>query len=160
QLKYKITYQQLPGGSWQTLGNDFDVTVDEQFGPGTLTQAPLKQQVDSAGYYTYRDYGVGTNTWRRIAAPYVGLLGVRNTAKPMAAQWKLRIEAFDPSGPTTYMAEVTHCGDGSTRQDVIVKLDEVQPTPSITITDFSTDGGVTWQPAAACDDLTKGVRIR
>jgi hypothetical protein len=160
QLKYKIQYRQLPAGGWQTLANDFSVTVDQQFGPGTLTQVPLTQQVDGAGYYTYREYGIGTSTWRRVAAPYAGLLGVWNTADPMTGRWEIHIEALDTLTNTTYIADVTHCGDGTTRQTVIVKLDELRPTPNITITDFSTDGGVTWQPAAACDDFVKGVWIR
>ena len=32
--------------------------------------------------------------------------------------------------------------------------------PSITITDFSTDGGMTWQSALPCDEFVSGVRIR
>jgi hypothetical protein len=160
QLKYRVQVRQDGSPSWQTLANDFGVTLDQQSGPGTLTQVPFTQQVDAAGYYTYRDYGIGTNTWRRVAAPYTGLLAVWNTAQPMTGKWEIRVEALDPSGPTTYSAAVTDCVDGTSRQDVIVKLDEVPPVVSISIEEFSTDGGTTWHPAAECDDFARGVKIR
>lgn len=164
RFKYRIFYRQAPAGGWQPLTTDFGVTVDMQIGPGNLWQLPLLQQVDAvgpyAGYFTYREYGIGTNTWRRIAAPYMGLLGVWSTAQPMSGRWEIRVEAIDTFSNVTYVAETTHCLDGTTRQNVIVKLDEYLPVPSITITDFSTDGGVNWQPAVPCDELVQGVLIR
>jgi hypothetical protein len=164
RFKYRLFVRQLPAGSWQPVANDFAVTVDQQSGPGTLVQLPLLQEVDSAGpymgYYTYREFGIGSSTWRRIAAPYMGLLGVWQTAQPMAGRWEIRIEAIDTFTNVTYFADTTHCPDGTTRTNVIVKLDEDRPVPAIGITDFSTDGGVTWQPAGDCDDFVVGVRIR
>lgn len=164
RFKYRLFYRQVPAGSWQPLANDFNVKVDQQSGPGTLVQLPLLQQVDPSGpymgYYTYREYGIGSSTWRRIAAPYMGLLGVWHTSQPMANLWEIRVEAIDTFTNITYFADTTHCPDGTTRENVIVKLDEYRPVPSITITDFSTDGGATWHPAVACDEFVKGVRIR
>ncbi len=113
-----------------------------------------------AGYYTYREYRIGSGTWRRIAAPFGGLLGVWHTVQPMSNRWEIRIEAIDTFTSVTYFADTTHCPDGTTRANVIVKLDEFRPVPSITITDFSTDGGVTWQSALPCDEFVSGVKIR
>jgi hypothetical protein len=164
RFKYRIWCREETSLTWQPLVNPFGVMVDQQSGPGTLVQVPLSQQVDPAGpyagYYTYREYGVGTSTWRRIASPYAGLLGVWGTGQPMTGRWVIRIEALDTTGPTTYTADTTHCTDGSTRVDVVVCLDEIAPTAAITITDFSTDGGLTWTPAAACGEFAPGVRIR
>jgi hypothetical protein len=112
------------------------------------------------GYYTYREYGIGTGTWRRLVAPYVGLLGQWNTAKPMTGQWEIRVEALDTFTSQTYLAETTICPDASTRQNVIVALDEEPPVTSIKITDFSTDGGLTWTNAKDCDDFAPGVWVR
>jgi hypothetical protein len=164
RFKYRLFYRQAPAGGWQPLTNDFNTTVDQQAGPGTLMQVPLMQQVDPigpyAGYYTYREYGIGSGTWRRIVAPFVGLLGVWHTGEPMANLWEIRVEAIDTVTNITYIADVTHCPDGSTRQNAIVKLDEVRPVPSITITQISKDDGVTWEPAVACGDFQKGWWIR
>jgi CHAT domain-containing protein/Tfp pilus assembly protein PilF len=166
RFKYRIFYREYPAGDWQPLTNKFGVTVDQQTGPGTLVQLPLTQGVDLAGpytgYYTYREYGVGTGTWRRIAAPFAGLLAVWNTAQPMTGRWEIRIEAVDTftGTSTTYLADTTTCIDGTTRTNVVVTLDEIPPAPEITITDFSTDGGVTWMPALACGEFAPGVRIR
>ena len=41
-----------------------------------------------------------------------------------------------------------------------VALDEVAPTAAITITDVSTDGGLTWGAAADCGDFAPGVWLR
>jgi len=158
RLKYRLWVRQLPAGGWQPLANDFPVTID-QFS-GVLTQFPFTQSVDGLGYYTYRDYGIGTGTWRRVIAPYVGLLGRWNTGQPMTGRWEIRVEALDTFTNTTYLADTTVCPDMSTRQNVIVALDEDPPVPSITITDFSTDGGATWGPAADCGDFAPGVWIR
>ena len=78
----------------------------------------------------------------------------------MTGKWEIRIEAVDTNSGTTYLADTTHCPDGTTRTNVIVRLDEVPPVPAITITEISTDGGVTWLPAAACGEFLPGVRIR
>lgn len=158
RLKYKLWVRELPGGSWQPIANDFGVTIDEF--NGALTQFPFMQKVDGAGYYTYRDYGIGTGTWRRLVAPYVGLLGEWITAKPMTGKWEIRVEALDTFTNTTYFADTTICPDGTTRTNVIVALDEDPPVPSISITDFSTDGGATWTAAADCGDFTPGVWVR
>lgn len=164
RFKYRLFYRQVGSPSWQPLANDFTVTVDQQSGPGTLVQLPLTQQVDPsgpyAGCYTYREYGIGSGTWRRIAAPYMGLLGVWHTTQPMAGKWEIRIEALDTVGGTTYFADTTHCLDGVNREIVIVKLDEFRPVPAIDITHFSTDGGVTWQAALACGEFAPGVWIK
>lgn len=159
RLKYKLWVRQLPAGGWQPLANDFNVTLD-QFSGLVLTQVPFVQQVDAGGYYTYRDYGIGTGIWRRLAAPFVGLLGQWNTAAPMAGLWEIRVEALDTLTNTVYAARTTLCPDGSTRTDVTVQLDEAAPSAAITITDVSTDGGTTWAPAADCGDFAPGVWLR
>lgn len=159
RIQYRLWVRQLPGGPWQPLANDFGVTLDS-FNAGILTQSPFTQQVNGAGYYTWREYGIGTGTWRRVAAPFVGLLGRWNTGVPMTGRWEIRVEALDTLTHTTYLAETTFCPDGSTRQNAVVALDELAPVPAISITDVSTDGGLTWLPAADCGDFAPGVWLR
>jgi hypothetical protein len=161
RLKYKLTVRDLTsGGGPQPIANDFGVML-EQFSGGIPLQFPFTQTVDGAGYYTYRDYGIGTGgTQRRLVAPYGGLLGAWITSKPMTGKWEIQVEALDTSSGITYVANTTHCIDGTTRTSVIIALDEDPPVPSITITDVSTDGGTTWTPAADCGDFTPGVWLR
>ena len=159
RIKYRLSVRQLPGGGWQPVANDFAVTLDH-YNAGLLTQTPFMQQVDGAGYYTWRDFGIGTGTWRRVAAPFVGLLGQWNTGVPMMGRWEIRVEALDTLTNTPYLAETTFCPDGSTRQNAVVALDELPPVPAIAITDVSTDGGLTWQPAADCGNFAPGVWLR
>jgi len=78
----------------------------------------------------------------------------------MTARWEIRVEALDTLTNTPYIADVTHCPDGTTRQNVTIALDEDPPVPAITITDFSTDNGATWQAALPCEDFVPGVLIR
>jgi hypothetical protein len=156
-VTYKLWVRQPPSLAWQPIANDFSVSLDQLTG-GVLTQFPFTQSVNGAGAYTYRDYGIGTGTWRRLAAPYSGLLGVWQTGQPLTGQWEIRVEAFH--GANTYAAAVTHCPDMSTRQNVIVTLDEVPPTVDIAITDYSTDNGASWHPAADCAKFAPGVWIR
>jgi len=163
RFKYRL-FVTPEGGSPQPVANAFGVSVDQQSGPGTLAQVPLLQEVDPAGpyagYYTYREFGIGTGTWRRIAAPFAGLLGVWSTGQPMTGKWEIRIEAVDTVSGTTYLADTTHCLDGTTRANVIVRLDEIPPVPAISITHISTDLGVTWVPAAGCGEFMPGVWIK
>ena len=164
RFKYRLFVRKDGTATWEPLTQSFGVTVDEQNGIGTLMQTPLLQQVDAAGpyagYYTYREFGIGSTTWRRVAAPYAGLLAVWNTLGLETVKYEIRIEAIDTFTNLTYLAQVTNCPDGSDRQNVIVKLDEALPVPSITITDFSTDNGMTWQPAIPCDEFVVGVLVR
>ena len=159
RLKYKLSVRQLPSGSWQPLANDFGVSLD-RFTGSVLTQSPFTQSVDADGYYTYRDYGIGTGSWRRLVAPYVGLLGQWNTGTPMTGRWEIQVEALDTLTNTIYLAQETLCEDASTRQTAIVALDEIAPTAAITITDVSTDGGLTWSVAADCGNFSPGVWLR
>jgi hypothetical protein len=165
-LKYRITYQQydlvnnVVTGTPQTLTNDFPVTVESEVGPGIYTQTPLTQSVDSDGYYTYRDYGFASGNLRHIVAPYPDLLGVWYTGAPLSGAWRISIEAYDPGTGITYSAATNACADGTTRQSVVVTLDELAPAVDLEITEYSTDGGVTFQPAMNCADLTAGVIIK
>ena len=158
RLKYKLSVRELPAGGWQPLANDFHVTLD-QFS-GVLTQFPFTQSVDGAGYYTYRDFGIGTGSWRRLVAPFTGLLGQWNTGKPMTGKWEIRIEALDTLTNTTYTADTTLCPDATTRANVIVALDEDVPEPAISIKEVSTDGGLNWVAAADCGNFAPGVWLR
>jgi hypothetical protein len=158
-LKYKVYVRQLPGGPWQPLTNSFGITVHEGTGIGTAVSHSITQSIDGAGWYTYREYGAPvTGSWRRVSSPN-RLLAAWHTAQPMTGLWEIRVEALDTVTSTVYLAGVTTCSDSSTRQNVKVRLDEIVPVPSITISEYSFDG-VNWTPALPCGTFEVGMRLR
>lgn len=162
-LKYKVSVRELPGGAPQALNNSFDVFIIEGIGSGPATGSSLSQVADSSGpyinFYTYREYGTPVSgAWRRVASPN-RLLAQWNTGQPMTGMWEIMVEAVDTLTNTPYAAGVTTCiADGTTRQNVKIKLDEVAPVGNIAIIGFSVGSGPI-QPAVDCATFTKGVTI-
>ncbi|MGH9379983.1 MAG: hypothetical protein ACRD2Z_05170 [Thermoanaerobaculia bacterium] len=159
-LKYKIWVRALfddgtPKGFWQPLANPFTVTIQEGTGPATAISKPLPQAVDPAdGYYTYREYGTPPGSWRRVISPN-RQLAQWNTTVAETGLWEIMIRAKDAAS-NIYIAGVTTCVvDGSTRQNVKVRLDQTRPVADIAITGFSRGGGPV-QPAADCATFQVG----
>lgn len=160
-LKYRVTVEPLdtPGGP-QALNDSFAVEVRQFTGGGTAI-SPLTQFADLQNRFIYRRYGSTVANMREVISPEANLLAIWHTHAPMTGRWRIRVEAWDTTTTpdTHYSAGETTCTvDGSTRQDVIVLLDEQAPTVSVSITGFSTGGGPI-QPVVDCATLTKGVTI-
>lgn len=161
-LKYKVYVQALndlgvPIGVEQPLNNSFTVTLHEGTGLATAISYPMMQQIDPVdGFYTYREYGNGsTLPWRRVSSPN-RMLASWNTSSAETGLWKIRIEALDTLTNTLYLAGTTTCIlDGTTRQDVKVRLDQTPPVAALAITGFSRDGGPV-QPAVDCGTFQVG----
>ena len=138
--QYKITVQQLPGGSPQALNDTFYVTVDEQIGSSLPTSTSnVPQSVGAGDYYTYLEAppvpGVG---WRTVTP--ARLLGVWNTAGK-TGRWLIQIEARDPVTSAHYAAGQIVClPSGAHISDVIVDLDEAAPVTSLHITGYQAGG--------------------
>jgi hypothetical protein len=157
--RYKITVRPFPGGAEQALNDSFWVTLDEQIGMGMPTSAPFLQTADPSNYYTYQEapYTAGAG-WRRVSPSR--LLGVWNTAGKTGL-WEIKVEALDPVTNTTFIAGTKLCVvDGTTRQNVVIKLDNAIPVTSISITHYSHDGGTTWDDAAPCGTFRIGDIIK
>lgn len=159
-LKYKIWVRPLeddgsPKGSWQALANDFKVTVQEGTSPSTAVSYPLTQQVDPAdGYYTYREHGTPPGSWRRVISPNRQLASWDSRSFGTGL-WEIMIRAKD-SLNNVYLAGTTICVlDGSTRQNVKVRLDQTRPLADLSITGFSRGGGPV-QPAQDCASFQIG----
>jgi hypothetical protein len=159
-LKYKVWVRPLnddgsPKGSWQALANDFSVTVQEGTGPSTAVSYPLTQQIDPVdGYYTYREHGTPPGSWRRVISPNRQLARWESNLFGTGF-WEIRILAKD-SLNHIYLAGTTTCLlDGSTRQNVKVRLDQTRPLADLSITGFSRGGGPV-QPAEDCASFQIG----
>ncbi len=153
-LKYKVWVRPLnddgtPKASYQALANDFGVTIQEGTGPTTAISYPFTQQVDPVdGYYTYREYGTPPGNWRRVISPNRQLAQWKSLTFG-SGLWEIMIRAKD-SLNNHFLAGVTTClVDGSTRQNVKVRLDQTRPEADIAITGFSRGGGPV-EPAKDC----------
>jgi hypothetical protein len=157
--RYKIMVSPHPIGVEETLINPFAITLEERIG-ANVTSTPFTQTVDPSNQYTYQEAPPSPHGWRRVSPSR--LLGVWHTDSK-AGLWKIRIQAWDPVTDTTYPAGSKLCViDGTTRQDVVVKLDNERPGTSIGITHYSRDNGATWHTASACGtfqvgDIIKGI---
>lgn len=159
-LKYKVWVRPLNDdgtvkGSWQPLANDFGVTIQEGTGPATASSYPFIQQVDPVdGYYTYREHGTPPGSWRRVTSPNRQL--ARWDSTPYGSGlWEIMVRAKDALN-NHYLAGVTTCSvDGSTRQNVKVRLDQTRPVADVAITGFSRGGGPV-QPAGDCGTFQIG----
>ncbi len=154
KLRYRVRVRKLnPLGSWQSVANDFWISVIERIGMALPIQYSILQQVDGDGFYTYReDMNVAGAGWRlvqnRVLAQWI-------TADPMTGLYEIMVEAKDPVTNTIYAAQTIACGDGTTRTNVNVWLDELRPDAAVSITGFQRGGGPI-QPAAVCGTFHVG----
>lgn len=148
-MRYQVQVRPA-GGGWQTLTNDFGVTVTEQVGTALPVQYGLTQSVDPAGWYTYlEDPNTAGAGWRRVVG---NVLAQWPTSEPMTGLWEVLVRAKD--GVSTYAAQTLLCSDGTHRSSVTLRLDEVAPTATFALTSF-TRGGVT-NPAQDCMKFVVG----
>ncbi|MBC8064383.1 MAG: hypothetical protein H7Y17_06105 [Chlorobia bacterium] len=154
KLRYRVQVRKLsPLGSWQTVDNDFWISVIERIGIALPVQYSILQQVDGSGYFTYReDMNVGGAGWRlvqnRVLAQWI-------TADPMVGMYEIKVDAKDPVTNIFYSAQTIACAGGGTRTNVKVWLDEKQPTVALAVTGFQRGGGPV-QPSAVCDTFLVG----
>lgn len=139
--RYRISVWQPPGsgGSPHFLNDEFNLTVDEQIGGGLPTSTNIAQNVESGDYYVYQEAppvpGAG---WRTVSPSR--LLAVWNSAGKTGL-WEIRIEALDPVSGIPYAAGMVLCVlDGTTRQSVVIDLDQEAPVTSLQITGYQRGG--------------------
>ncbi len=153
--RYKITVQPFPVGAPQSPNDSFPLTVDEQIGGGLPTSTNIIQIADGANYYTYQEAppvpGVG---WRTVSPSR--LLAYWNTSGKTGL-WQISIEAKDPVTNITYAAGTVLCTlDGTSRQSVVIDLDQAAPLASLVITGFKPGGIGPCQPAVNCGTFQVG----
>jgi hypothetical protein len=138
--RYRVSVVQPPGGTTpEYLTNGFGLTVDEQIGAGLPTSTNITQNAGDGNYYVYQEAppvpGLG---WRTVSPSR--LLAVWNSGGKTGL-WEIKIEAQDPVTLATYVAGTVVCtADGSTRQNVIVDLDQAAPVTTLNITGYQRGG--------------------
>jgi hypothetical protein len=156
RFKYKVSVRPLDQpGTWQPLTNSFWITYTEGSVFGPTTTDNILQEVDSDGYYTYREYGTPiTGNWRRITGPDRAL-ALWCTSSSYTGRWEIKIEGLDTLTGLTYDAGIQVCSKGY-RQNVIVKLDQVPPSVVLAITEYERPGEPGRKPASKCDKFRLG----
>jgi hypothetical protein len=129
--------------------------VDEQIGGGLPTSTNITQTADGTNYYTYQEAppvpGVG---WRTVSPSR--LLAYWNTSGKTGL-WQISIEAKDPVTNVIYAAGTVLCVlDGTTRQSVVIDLDQAAPVTSLAITGYKPGGAGPCQPAVNCGTFEVG----
>ncbi len=158
QPKYQITVQQIDTatstllGSPQIVTDPFTLSVTQEVGGGPVTSFDIPQNA-VGGFFTYQDTNPSPAGWR-IVSPQ-GLLGVWNTGGKTGT-WLITVTAWDETLTTKYPAGSLICSDGTSRQGVVIDLDQEAPVTSLEITGYMPGGVGPCIPAADCQTFTIG----
>ncbi len=149
-FRYRVSVRDVDaGGPWEPLANSFNIWTYEQIGTGPIAASKVKQDIQSDGFYIYREDPSGTGTgWRRVSG---NVLAYWSTTNAQTGLWEIMLEAKQGFSGTPYPAAETTCAaDGTKRQTVLVYLDQALPVPEIKITGYSTTESGPVTPAEDC----------
>jgi hypothetical protein len=157
--KYQITVQEIDTstntllGSPQIVTDPFGLTYTQQIGGGPVTSGSISQNA-LGGYFTYQETNPSSAGWRIISLQ--GLLGVWNSG-PKTGTWLVSVTAWDSTLTTMYPAGSIICTlDGTTRQGVVIDLDQAAPDALLEITGYMPGGVGPCISAADCQTFTIG----
>lgn len=148
---YQVTVQQIDTsthsviGSPQILTDPFDITIQKQVGGGLPSSTSVTQNA-IGGFFTYRQMVPSASGWN-IVSPQ-GLLAVWNSVAE--GTWLISVTAWDATKTTSFAAGSFVCtSDGTSRQGVVIDLDQKPPVADLQITGYK-PGGV--GPCVAATD--------
>lgn len=101
-LKYRVWVSSNGGLSWDPVTNSFDISVTDVSPFGITGPYTMKQEVDSEGWYTYREDFTGTQ--QRFVAENV--LAEWETGSNDGL-WRIRIDVKDPATNTMFPGSQT-----------------------------------------------------
>ena len=155
---YQVTVQQIDTstntliGSPQILTDPFGVSIQKQVGGGLPTSAPHTQNA-VGGYFTWQQMAPVPAGWN-IVSPQ-GLLAVWNSVAE--GTWQISVTAWDATKTVIFPAGTFVCtSDGSTRQGVVIDLDQKAPVPALQITGYKPGGVGPCVPAVNCQTFSVG----
>jgi len=130
----------------------FGISITQQIGGGTPTVSNVTQNA-VGGYFTYQDTNPSAAGWRIVSPGQ--LLGMWNSAGKTGT-WLVSVTAWDATLTTMYPAGSEVCPDGTTRQGVVIDLDQLAPVASLAITGYMPGGVGPCIGAADCQTFTIG----
>jgi hypothetical protein len=153
---YQVTVQQWPVGTPQVLTDPFGITLYKQIGSGPVNESSATQTA-VGGYFTYQNV-TPDSSGNRYTSPNAPLAVWNSSAA--TGTWLISVEAKDPTSGTTFAAGSVICSDGTTRQGVVIDLDQLPPVTSLAITGYIPAGSAgPCQPAMDCQTFTVGDTI-
>ncbi len=159
QPKYKVTVQQIVGGvlvgTPQPVADSFGVSILQQIGAALPTSFGITQFADGDGFFTYQMSNPNPGVGWRFTQPLGYLCDWNTTGK--TGLWQISLIAKDPVSLAIFPAGTVLCTiDGTTRQSVIIDIDNAAPVTSLAITGFKPGGVGACQPAVNCGTFTVG----
>jgi hypothetical protein len=155
---YQVTVQQIDTatstliGSPQILTDPFGITIQKKVGGGTVTSTSHTQNA-TGGYFTWQQMTPGPAGWN-IVSPQ-GLLTVWNSVTE--GTYQISVTAWDSTKTTSYPAGTFICvSDGSTRQGVVIDLDQTAPMADLVIKGYQSGGVGPIIPSTDCATFTVG----
>jgi hypothetical protein len=162
---YQVTVQQydtvskLPiPGTLQILTDPFPINILKQVGGG-LPTSTSQNQVASGGYFTWQQMTPSAAGWNSVSLQGLGggqgPLAVWNSV--VEGTYLISVTAWDAAKTTSYPAGSFICtSDGSTRQNVVIDLDQKPPVPDLKITGYKPGGVGPCIAAVNCQTFTVG----
>jgi hypothetical protein len=151
---YRCSVRKAGTMAWQHLNDPFGVTIEKQLGGGIPTFTPGTQMVGANDYYTYLDAPPSPAGWQQVFPSH--LLAQWNTSGKTGL-WEIMIEAADSTMTSLFSAGMVTCVvDGTTRQNVIIDLDNAAPLTSLAITGVQHGGVGPFLPAVDCATFKVG----
>jgi len=139
-VKYRVMVRPLDGaggaGSWRPVRDTFEVTVSEKVGSGPFVQYDVEQEPDEDGFYEYLEVHPNGGDWRVVD----GRVLVEWDTGNKEGKWELKLE-FKWPGEDPVVATGPTCDDGSSRDTVVLRLDNTGPEAAIDITQVEPAGG-------------------
>ena len=161
---YQVTVQQIDTtthtliGSPQILTDPFPISILKQVGGGFPT-ATTHTQFAVGGFYTWQQMTPSAAGWNSVSLEGVGggqgPLTVWNSVAE--GTYLISVTAWNAAKTTSYPAGTFVCtSDGSTRQSVVIDLDQKPPVPDLQITGYKPGGVGPCISAVDCQTFTVG----
>jgi hypothetical protein len=161
---YQVTVQQINTtthtliGSPQILTDPFPISILKQVGGGFPT-ATTHTQFAVGGFYTWQQMTPSAAGWNSVSLEGVGggqgPLTVWNSVSE--GTYLISVTAWNAAKTTSYPAGTFICtSDGSTRQSVVIDLDQTPPVPDLKITGYKPGGVGPCISAVDCQTFTVG----
>ena len=161
---YQVTVQQIDTathtliGSPQILTDPFPINIQKQVG-GSFPTSTSQTQFAVGGYFTYQQMNPSAAGWNQVS-----LEGLGGGGNPLAVwnsvvegTYLISVTAWDSTKTTSYPAGTFICtSDGSTRQGVVIDLDQTPPSPFLKITGYQAGGVGPVLTAVDCATFTVG----
>jgi hypothetical protein len=154
---YQVMVQRVGSINQQIITDPFNINILKQVGGGFPTST-TQTQFAVGGFYTWQQMNPSPAGWNSISLAS----GTGGGAGPLTVwnsvgEGTYIISVIAWNGTTSYAAGSFKCtSDGSTRQSVVIDLDQTQPVPGLVIKGYQAGGVGPILTAVDCATFTVG----